>query len=262
MNKVVLSFDDGRKDTVRAYSEILKPLGLSATFNVTIGYIDKSINEVDYPSMHESMTIDELLMLAQDKQYEIAGHGYKHNNELHNLVDGVNKLNEYISNYQTAIGIASPQSKVHYDEILKMSKELDSCGVRYFRTGDRKEKMSFLSRAIRKINRKLNIPFLYYSSDSSQFIKESDNYVFYSNCILKNTSLKELKYTVRKIAKSKKFRGCILNFHSILKSNEDFYDDLWTWDYNDFYEFCIFLSEMKKNNKIQVVTNKELINVK
>lgn len=262
MNKVVLSFDDGRKDTVRAYSEILKPLGLSATFNVTIGYIDKSINEEDYPSMHEAMSIDELLMLAQDKRCEIAGHGYKHNNELDNLVEGVNKLNEYISDYQTAIGIASPQSKVHYDEILMMSKELERCGVRYFRTGDRKEEMLFLSRVIRKINRKVNIPFFYYMSDSSQFIKKSDEYVFYSNCILKNTSLKELKYTIRKIAKSKKYMGCILNFHSILKPGEDFYEDLWTWDYNDFYEFCIFLAEMEKRNRIQVVTNKELIYVK
>ena len=43
MLKVVLSFDDGRRDNYRAAFEILKPLELPATFNITIGYILRNI---------------------------------------------------------------------------------------------------------------------------------------------------------------------------------------------------------------------------
>ena len=49
---------------------------------------------------------------------------------------------------------------------------------------------------------------------------------------------------------------CILMFHSILKQGEDFYNDLFTWDYNIFKEFCSYLSKKSKENS--VIINKTI----
>ena len=47
MLRVILSFDDGRKDNYRAAMEIMKPLDIPATFNITTGYILQNIADND-----------------------------------------------------------------------------------------------------------------------------------------------------------------------------------------------------------------------
>lgn len=258
MIKVAFSFDDGRKDTYRAYFEIMKKMDIPMTLNTTLGYIERFIDEKDYPSMNEPLSCDELNNLIADENVEIAAHGYKHNNEADNLLLGIDKLNDILNrNNQYVRGIASPQSKLHYDEIMELKYEFDKRGINYFRTGDRKNEMSFVKRAVRKINRKLNIPLLYYYADAPQFMKNDDEYIYYSNCILKNTSLKELEYTVKRLVNQQQFKGCILNFHSILKPGEPFYDDLYSWDYDKFNKLCEFLCFMKVNGKIDICKTSE-----
>ena len=46
--------------------------------------------------------------------------------------------------------------------------------------------------------------------------------------------------------------------HSILKNGENYYDDLFTWDYNDFNSLCLFLNMMRNNNKINIIRTIDL----
>ena len=44
MVNIVLSFDDGRHDNYEAYKNILNPLNIPATFNITAGYV---LNDIE-----------------------------------------------------------------------------------------------------------------------------------------------------------------------------------------------------------------------
>lgn len=261
MIKVSISIDDGRRDTYRAYYEILKQYNIPLTLNITTGYITKTIDKSDYPCQNEPLTMSELKDLIMEKNVEIAGHGLAHNNKIENLIEGAEQLNSILSRYNKHLyGIASPQSKLHQTEIDKNRSRLDKIGIQYFRTGDRKEEMSILRRCIRKGNRYTHIPFAFYLSDFPQFVKNNDNYIFYSNCILKNTTLKELKYTINKLQKDEaNLKGCILNFHSILKPNEPYSEDLYSWDYDNFSSFCNFLSLLNNEGKIDLCLTKDMV---
>ena len=45
---------------------------------------------------------------------------------------------------------------------------------------------------------------------------------------------------------------CVFMFHSILKPEEEYYSDMWTWDYNKFEELCDYLCDIEDKGKIKV----------
>jgi len=256
MLRIAISIDDAREDTVRAYREILKPLCIPMTLNVTTGYVRGENKEEDNPSDNKPMSLKQLTELAAepDELIEFGGHGIKHNNDFNNLIAGVKDLNSIIEPYGKVVqGIASPQSKLHTEEILEHKEELESIGVQYFRTGDRKEQMSFMRRAFRKANRYVHIPFIYSKTDEPQFVYPGDDFIIYSVCLLRNSRIKELKDMVRRNVKNEKIEGIIFNFHSVLKPGEDYYEDLYSYDYEAFKYFARWLKQNERDNRLKLV---------
>ena len=258
MTKISLSFDDGRKDNYVAAKEILEPLNIPATFNITIGYVEKTPN-IEKPSEHIPMSIDELKDLYNNNLFEIAGHGYEHNNDVDNLIKGVNELRKVLNiSDKQKLGIVSPHSEFDTDTLPKVIKKLKDNNICYLRVGKNFPNNVFMRKAVRKINRKLNIPSIFSWSYKDSDIKNTDEFLLYSSGAIKDTKLKELKRLVSDAIKNDK--SYIICFHSILKKDEPFYDDLFTWDYNDFLEFCKYLKKLRDDNKIEICKTIDLIN--
>ena len=247
MINILLSFDDGRKDNYMMAKQILEPLSIPATFNITAGYIQKKIKKEDMPSMHEPMDIEDLKDLANNELFEIAGHGYKHNNDIENLIEGVKVLRNILpEKYKSKMGIVSPSSRFDVNIIEGCIDKFKKNNIVYLRTGKRSNKLLVITlakRVIRKINKYLHIPLIYSWIYNESFIKKEDNFIVYSIGIYKYNKLKEVKKIIQNAIKRDK--SYIFTFHSILKPGEDFYEDLYTWDYNDFYELCIFLKALE-----------------
>ena len=100
-------------------------------------------------------------------------------------------------------------------------------------------KLKFIKKAIRKINRNIHSGYLYYfiNKDSICYNK---NFILYSVPVLKNNKLHEVEKFIDIVSRTKKEATVIFMFHSILKEGSMYYEDLFSWDYKDFYDLCVF----------------------
>ncbi len=253
MLRVILSFDDGRKDNYRAAKEVLEQKKIPATFNITTGYIIGDLDDKDKPGPHEPMNVDELQELARLELFEIAGHGYRHDNDINNLINGVVGLREMLPGIEIS-GIASPHSQFDLNK-LKIAKELFlKNGIKYLRISNDYSKMNKAKIWIRRINRLLHIPFLYYYVNKNALNNRND-FLLHSVPVIKDNSFLEVLSFVKKAVKDSKTEDkiCILMFHSVLKKNEPFYDDLFSWDYDKFFKLCNSLKELENKQIIQII---------
>lgn len=256
MIKIAFSFDDGRKDSVRMFFDILKPRNIPFTINVTTGYINKSIDIVDYPSLNEPMNISDLIRFNNESLIEISGHGRKHNNDCQNFIDGINDLKNVLK-LNDKIGIASPQCRFDLSKLGEFKKVFDKNDILYLRTGDRFYKNKYIKKALRKVNRILKNSFIYYYVYKDSYVEKEDNYVLHSAIVTRYDTLDNMKYFVNRAIKENK--SFVLMFHSILKPGEDFYNDTYSWDYQNFVDFCDFLKELQNQKLIELVQVKNFI---
>lgn len=260
MTNIAFSFDDGRKDNYIVAKKILEPLNMPASFNITIGYVENKLKDVDKPSLNEPMSMEELREIHNAKIFEIADHGYKHNNDVYNLIKGAKEIKEKLEIIEDKkIGIASPHSQFNLNEIKKIENAEDDNGNKlfsYLRISHNFEKNEFIRRVIRKINRKIHFPFFYYWVYKYTYFKDN-NFLIYSVPVVKDNKLKEVKYLINKAVKEDK--SYILMFHSILKKDEKYYNDLYSWDYNDFKKLCEFLKSLESEKKLKVKTVEEMV---
>lgn len=257
MTKVILSFDDGREDNYRAAKEILEPLGIPATFNVTTGYVIGDIDNKDKPGPHKPMSKEQLSYMFDKSLFEVAGHGYKHNNDVENLIQGVKAL-ESVSGFRYKVrGIASPNSSFDLEDLKDAKIKMENEGVCYLRISNDYSKYNIFKRVVRKLNRWFKIPEVYYWTNKDSLMRSKD-FLLFSVPVLRDTSIKEVKYLINKIVGQNLI--CILMFHSILKTNEKYYGDLFSWDYIEFEKLCRFLSELREQLKIEIQRTEELFN--
>lgn len=249
-SKIVLSFDDGRIDNIRAAREILVKCNVPATFNITTGYIDQSISKVNCPSTSLSLNKNDLDYLIKNG-FEIASHGDQHLNDIDDIRNSVNKIHE-IFKLDSEIGFASPNSLLNYSAFIQNKELLESFGIKYVRTGLNDDK-KILPRILRKISNLSGTSFFFKLSLYNYKLLEMNTSFFYSIPITKKTTLKQLIDLLKYF--SNKNKDCILMFHSILQKGEELYNDNWSWDYDDFRELCLFLNN---NDSIEVVTNYDL----
>ena len=92
-----------------------------------------------------------------------------------------------------------------------------------------------------------------------------DNNVVYLRVSNDYSKLKFIKKAIRKInrkihSRTKKEATVIFMFHSILKEGSMYYEDLFSWDYKDFYDLCVFLNEMRKDKKINIIKTIDIFN--
>ncbi len=254
MINVSLSFDDGRHDNYVIAKEILESLNIPATFNITIGYILKDEN-IEVPSEHEPMSLDELQDLAKNSLFEIAGHGYQHNNDIDNLIYGVKKIREILNfSKDKSIGLVSPHSEFIIKDIDNFLPIFKANNISYLRVGAKFDSLNLIRKILRKLNRIFHIPFLTYWIYKNSYV--NDNFPLYSIGIYKYNSFKEIKYIIDKSIKNNK--SIIFELHSILKKGSPFYDDLYMWDYTKFSKLCNYLKKLEQENKIIICKTEEV----
>lgn len=259
MLKLVLSFDDGRKDNYRAAMEILKPFNIPATFNITTGYVLDKIEDKDKPGPHEAMNLEELANLANYNLFEIAGHGYTHDNDIDNLIKGVLQLRNLLPKVMIN-GIASPHSEFNLANIDKAKEIFKENNIQYLRISNDYSKMGKFKIWIRRFNRILHSPILY-SWVNKDSIEYESSFLLHSFPVIRDNTLNEVKGLINYLIKNEpdKDKTCILMFHSILKTGEDYYQDLFSWDYDNFKNLCVYLSEQVNKGCICIEKNIDVV---
>lgn len=258
ITRVVLSFDDGRKDNYAAAMEILERKKLPATFNITSGYIEKSI-PLDELCQNEPMSIDEVVELSKIPFFEIAGHGYAHLNTFDDWHKGVEQLKLWLEPdyFKNGYGVASPHSIVTDSWIASRKDKLLNSEIKYIRTG-LKNQFQFAQRAISKASRLTGSKYLAYLpiEDSLRQLNGPQE-LYYSIPILNAHSFEQIKYIINMTVKRQ--GDVIFMLHSVLKSGKDYYDDLYSWDYDRFLKLCTYLYEMQSQGNLEVKKNIDLI---
>ena len=252
--RVVLSFDDGRGDNYRIAVEELLPRNLKATFNITTGYINGNISEKDAPCENPPLTVGDVQELGKYEEFEIAGHGHKHLNTLEDWKKGIDVLTDWLGNKwkkDDCIGIASPHSGMSTEAVRMLQNELDDMKIKYVRIGLSNQK-ELLQRIINKLAGKLKSKQLFYWANKKSIRTIGNDLVVYSIPVLHTHTIEQIIYTIEK-AISKK-QDVVLMFHSILKKGEEFYDSMWTWDYEKFVQLCDYLVKLRSQQKIEIST--------
>lgn len=244
--KVILSFDDGRKDNYDIVVPILKKYNLTATFNIATAYVDGSIDAENRPCLNEAMTIDEVIDLY-NQGFEIAAHGDCHKNDIVDIKNGIEKLRKW-GVIGDNIGFASPNSRLPATEIKKNEDIYRGLGISYIRVGVRKN--SILSKVQRKFSEKIGNKFFYCRGFNCAPMELEKDFVVYSVPVMHNARLRQVKGVVKQAIIQKS--DCVLMFHSVLNSDSPYYVDTWTWDRRRFDELCAWLKELEIQMKIRV----------
>ncbi|MCM1216732.1 MAG: polysaccharide deacetylase family protein [Lachnospiraceae bacterium] len=260
MVRLVLSFDDGRWDAYRVHKDILKPLGMPFTLNITTGYIDSTIAESDKPCGVQPLSEKEVMELAQSPLVEIAGHGHRHDNDIQNLLTGIEEIrNRYMHEPDMSLGMASPSSAFDRGNMVQAVEVFKKNGILYMALGDRKQVFTFFRRCVRRINRMIHVPWLYYWINKVSVLDREDTFWLYRVPVLRDNRLKEVRYFIERLMESGDSVSCILMFHSILKRGEAFYEDLFSWDYDDFKNLCEWLSKLSDRGELNVCLTREMV---
>ena len=244
--RVVLSFDDGRKDNIDLVLPLLKKYNLNATFNVTTAYVDGTISDIDKPCPNKSMSIEDVIELYKNGN-EIAAHGDCHKNEIEDIRRGIKKLVDW-GVVKENIGFASPNSMMPVERIKLDEDKIRSMGISYVRIGPRAN--DILSRCYRKIGEKTGMVKLYSKGFDCSPENVDNDFVLYSVPVMHKARLLQVQELVRDAVKQ--HSDCVLMFHSILKRNQPYYDDTWTWDYEKFDNLCRWLKDQRDSGAIIV----------
>lgn len=222
---VCFSFDDGRLDNYTIAYPILKKYGLSATFNITTGYIEGKLEEGKLTHA-KPMTVEMTRNLYQDKNIEIACHGYWHLNTFDDIIEGERRLCADLNISQLysggPIGFASPGSSLDlcYYSIIK--KNLKKHNIVYVRLSQRYLSMKLIKVLLRKLARLCHLPLFFRLSYQDSLLDRIEDDIIYSVPIMASTTVSEIKELINYAIKEKK--SCVLMWHSIVP-DEDIVDN-------------------------------------
>lgn len=259
MVRIALSFDDGRRDNYIAFKEILEPLHIPATFNITSGYVNRDISDADAPGPHEAMTLAELREMGQSDLVEIAGHGYTHDNNVDNLIKGVNWLRENGICQSNEIGLASPHSQFDLSTLEQSKSKLLDNNIIYLRISNDYAKITKTQIWMRRLNKLLHMPSIYYYTNKDSIMEQANSFLLYSIPVLKIHTYTEVAGFIDRLIKQNSEIYCILMFHSILKKGCPFYDDLFSWSTHDFERLCNQMKTLEAKQSCSIVKTIELI---
>lgn len=251
---VVLSFDDGREDLFRNVIPLLKKYNVPATFNITTGYVDGTLKEENYFCKNKPITLGQLQEIKKEPLFEIAAHGDQHLNTKEDIEKSISKLEQW-GVIERNCGFASP---CHGLDILsyKQIEELRvTLGLSYIRIGTKLSRR-LISRIIRRLVLMLSFSTLFqwmYKRCFNRFGERIYKCIPYN----KRMNLSNIEDTV--------LRACNLNmvvvilFHSILKAEDDYYDNIENIDYNQFEQFCSFLNEKRQDGLLLIKCNCDVL---
>ena len=245
---VIISVDDGRKDAYRLYKEILLKYNLPATFNIVTAWIDLSNNPES-----KSLTLNELKEMSQSDLVEIAAHSHTHKNTDEDILKSRELLCEWLQ-LEGKIGFASPGSAMTREYIIENEQKFSDMGFLYMRSGrttvepSKKHKIAYQ-------NAVENGAVGEVPQNTKQLTFEYDSMFVNTAAVLNYNSVQELKQITEAAIREK---ACIvLIFHGINKKGEVDPDYLWSFDYDMFEEYAKYLSDLKNQGKVEVITNEQ-----
>lgn len=248
---VCFSFDDGRIDNYTIAYPILKKYKLSATFNITTGYVEGKF-EKNRLTNADPMTVNMVRELSQDPMIEIAGHGYWHKNSIDDILQGISALKQHLGSDRIE-GFASPGTGLDLSYYHQHKQELLNSGVNYVRLSLRYLSLAKVKILIRKISRILPSPILYRWAYQDTLMDTVKNDILYSVPVLSGVSVSQLISLVNYAIKKQKI--CILMLHSIVDDGQ--VRDNWDFEKSKFESLCQYLQNKQSQGKVEVVTTKK-----
>ena len=243
--RVILSFDDGRKDQAEI-AKYLKEQGVPAVFNITTGYIEGRCPHI---ASVPPMSAEDVRWIAGLPLFEVASHGDLHRNTVRDINEGRKKLFQMLRTEPGSIGFASPESGMSPEFAERHREQLEKFGFAYVRTGSRVRTMRPVRIFFRKLGRVVHQPVLYRIAYGESLADASEKFCFTSVPVMADTTLKEVKTIVELAARRGKV--CVLMFHSI---SGDGSTDLWTWDRGRFEELVQYLKDRQAEGALAVTT--------
>lgn len=256
MKYIVLSFDDAREDFyTRAYPLISK-YGVTATLNVTSGFIVNPQRFNFFSGNNKPMTPAQIIEVNKSG-VEIACHGSMHLNTEEDLRKNIKELNEFGIDTKE-IGFASPTSFLTqknkndhgiWDMIINEE-------ISYIRTGTQIIREGYFYTLISIIDKYIHSSILFKILNKNNVIKSRYSKFFPSVTIFSYTKNSQIEYLINSIPDES---SLILMFHSILcKTDTGYGKDKFYWDQTNFLKLLKFL---KSNQDIVICTNKELMHI-
>ena len=247
-----LSFDDGRMDNYQVAYPILQRYGLPATFNITTSYIERKPTQWPFTSTR-AMTMDMVRELHADPLMEIASHGYWHNNDVENLLEGIRTLCTHLGVkrlHEQGNGIALTGDRSFAFDAKASYEQLRAVDVQYVRRSIRLLTHPTLRSLARKANRAVALSPLMRYAFGDTLMTAADGMTLYSIPVVSTMPTRVLK-TMADLA-VKRNAACILMFHSVVKDGE--MRDLYSFEEKKFTALCEHLSRLRDSGKIEVAT--------
>ncbi len=252
---VSLSFDDGRIDNYTIAYPILKKMDMPATFNITTGYVGNKLKPGN-PTDVKPMSMDMVKELFSNKAFEIAGHGWAHQNDIKDIDKGFEELKISLNvDMLTPLGdgFASPGTGLNKETWQKLTRD-GKHNIRYARVSLRYKSHKMLKTLTRKASRILRMPCLYRMAYQDTLMDSVDGGLLYSIPVLSSITVNELKAVINHAVKTK--QAVVLMFHSIVPDGN--VHDNWDYESGKFTAFCDFLKQQEGDGRLQVCTSMEL----
>lgn len=254
MKRIVITFDDGRKDNVEFALPVLQHYKFKASFFITTGYIDESFLPKTWASSQAHMSIDDILFLYKNG-FEIGLHGDKHCSEIDDFNISYEKMNKWLNKNNTKYSFSIPNSKIEINFLNEFTKSIKN-KTKYIRGGSH---CNFAKTITWKIKKALRIYFncsyffiKYHLDDSFTDIPK----IVPSVGIRNNDRVVKLCKLINKISDNSTI---VFMFHSIVPNNSEYINrDKWVWSLEKFDEFCRFLSQKEKNKELIVLPLREI----
>ena len=251
-----LSFDDGRMDNYQVAYPILRQYSLPATFNITTSYIERKPTKWPFTSTR-AMTMDMVRELHADPLMEIASHGYWHNNEVENLLEGIRTLCTHLgvkSLHKHGNGIALTGDRSCTFDMEASREQLQHADVQYVRRSIRLLTHPTLRTLARKVNRSVALSPLMRYAFGDTLMTTADNMTLYSIPVVATMPTRVLK-TMADLA-AERDAACILMLHSVVKDGE--MRDLYSLEEKKLTALCEYLCHLRDNVKIEVATTMDI----
>ena len=253
---ITLSFDDGRIDTYTVAKEILEKRNIPATINIATGYIE---GNVAIGTNIPPMTKENVIELSSTELFEIAAHGDLHKNDFDDIASGREKLLSWLGKSGN-IGFASPGSMMSVDYIHENSDKLKEIGFSYARTSHTHQKKRFKKIKIlfRKAARITGSKILYRIAYND--LPVVDGFAVTSIPIFSFTRFEQLKSIIRLTVR----RGALLTlmFHSVCKPGENGYENIYSYDWDEFSRLVSYLAKMRDTGKLQIMTTEKALEMR
>lgn len=263
MKKIVvsLSFDDGRKDNYYNVLPLLEKYSIPATFNISTGYVERRILPQVLFCNNEPMTPEQVIEMSHHNLVEIACHGDLHSNNFDDILKNKAIIEEWLGlGEKVPLGFASPNSKMHLDFVNSNKHFFLENNIIYVRSGANLNTYDFKKRIVSKMSRCITLPYFYKLANKQNLITNLKHYEIFVNSVpvLHNNTIQQVEYLIEYCIKYSK--SVIFMFHSILKTNEVNSECICSWEYKNFLKLCDFLSNKRKNNEIEIMKTKDMIN--